>query len=329
MDSVSGRLQLAAHDRLALQVSAAHLEEAEAGEGALPPPRRRSRDASAMYQGSLANGPPRGCWAGARIPETGIRTTPCWPRPPSRSRRAHALRPGGDRGQARVTICTSRRPSAPSSRWQDPGWLRAAARAARGCAGRTRRQRVGVARARGAASRATGAWRWAWASSPRCARPMARVIGPAGQDFCRGWPHGISASPDQTQHDLPEVDAVESVDLMASRAAPAASPAPMSALRIPRAHGTPDRGSLRKLCHLVCNGRATIRRAHGLAVHSCAVAPICFAPDAADTPWEVPLERGTYAQQSVYRGRRSGVGPGGSRGCRAGQAGGARQDRVR
>jgi len=74
MDSVSGRLQLAPTDRIALQVSAGHLVEAEAGEGALP---RRDVDrvtASAMYQGSLGGRPASWMLGWGTNQETGTRT---------------------------------------------------------------------------------------------------------------------------------------------------------------------------------------------------------------------------------------------------------------
>src|SRR5690606_29008610 len=74
MDSASARLQLAPSDRLALQVSAGHLEEAEAGEGSLS---RRDVDrvtASAMYQGTLAGRPASWMLGWGMNTETGVRT---------------------------------------------------------------------------------------------------------------------------------------------------------------------------------------------------------------------------------------------------------------
>ena len=58
LDSFSARLQLATTDGLALQVSAGHLESAEAGEGGGLPPRDVSRiTASMQHQGTLAGHP--------------------------------------------------------------------------------------------------------------------------------------------------------------------------------------------------------------------------------------------------------------------------------
>ena len=74
MDSVSARLQLAPSDRFALQLSAGHLEEAEAGEGSLP---RRDVDrvtASAMHQGSLGGRPASWMVGWGANTETGRRT---------------------------------------------------------------------------------------------------------------------------------------------------------------------------------------------------------------------------------------------------------------
>jgi len=74
MDSLSARLQLAPTDRIAVQVSAGHLEEAEAGEGSLP---RRDVDrvtASAMYQGSLGGRPASWMVGWGTNLETGTRT---------------------------------------------------------------------------------------------------------------------------------------------------------------------------------------------------------------------------------------------------------------
>ncbi len=74
LDSVSGRLQLAPTDRLALQVSAAHLEEAEAGEGTLPRRDVGRVTASATYQGSLGERPASWMLGWGTNTETGIRT---------------------------------------------------------------------------------------------------------------------------------------------------------------------------------------------------------------------------------------------------------------
>ncbi len=73
MDSVSARLQLVS-DRFALQVSAGHLAEAEAGDESLP---RRDVDrvtASAMYQGTLGGRPASGMLAWGTNAETDVRT---------------------------------------------------------------------------------------------------------------------------------------------------------------------------------------------------------------------------------------------------------------
>ena len=61
LDSVSGRLSFAPGDRVAVQVSAAHLQEAEAGVGSLPPTDVTRITASGIYHRPFAAG--SGVWA--------------------------------------------------------------------------------------------------------------------------------------------------------------------------------------------------------------------------------------------------------------------------
>jgi hypothetical protein len=74
MDSTSARVQFAPSEQWSIQMSAAHLEEAEAGEGPSP---RRDVDrvtASAMHQGTLYGRPASWMVAWGTNHETGVRT---------------------------------------------------------------------------------------------------------------------------------------------------------------------------------------------------------------------------------------------------------------